>query len=131
MLIRVQTWQDGARIRHFADDNSVKLYNEQNVFRVETTMNRPTALKCTAIRKVRQDVPKERLPLRKGVAVHDKRYLQIMAESCRKQGIEIWAYYHVHLIAVSDTKEALADAIGKAHRRYTWSVNSRGKISLA
>ncbi len=58
-----------------------------------------------------------------------KRYLAIMAELCTKWGVEIWAYClmpnHVHLIAVPETKDGLASAIGEAHRRYTWLVNSR------
>jgi len=56
-----------------------------------------------------------------------------MTELCAKWGVEIWAYClmpnHVHLIAVPDTREALAGAIGEAHRRYTWLVNSREKWS--
>jgi putative transposase len=58
-----------------------------------------------------------------------KRYLQIMAELCAKYGVEIWAYClmpnHVHLVAVPDTKESLAAAIGEAHRRYTRLINKR------
>jgi hypothetical protein len=68
VLTRVQCWQDGARIRHFADNNSVKLYNEQNVLRVEMTMNRPDRFKVYRHKEGRQNAPKERLPLRKGVA---------------------------------------------------------------
>ena len=60
-------------------------------------------------------------------------YLQIMAELCSHWGVEIWAYClmpnHIHLIAVPRTQEALAGAIGEAHRRYTWLVNSREKWS--
>ena len=58
-----------------------------------------------------------------------KRYLEIMAELCAQKKVEIWAYClmpnHVHLIAVPETKESLADAIGEAHRRYTRLINSR------
>jgi putative transposase len=57
-----------------------------------------------------------------------KRYLEIMAELCSQKQVEIWAYClmpnHVHLIAVPETKESLAEAIGEAHRRYTWLINS-------
>jgi len=67
-LTRVQAWQDGARIRHWADDNSVKLYNEQNALRVEMTMNRPDRFKVYRHKEGQQDIPKERLPLRKEVA---------------------------------------------------------------
>lgn len=57
-----------------------------------------------------------------------KRYIQIMSELCLKWNVQIWAYClmpnHVHLIAVPETKESLARAIGEAHRRYTWLVNA-------
>lgn len=65
---RVQTWHDGARIRHGADDNSVKLYNEQNVLRVETTINRPEQFKVFRQAEGEREAPKQRRPLRKGVA---------------------------------------------------------------
>lgn len=56
-------------------------------------------------------------------------YLEIMAEWCRKLGVEIWAYClmsnHVHLVAVPDEENSLARAIGEAHRRYTSHVNKR------
>jgi hypothetical protein len=68
VLTRVQSWQDGARIRHWADDNSVKLYNEQNVLRVEMTMNRPQCFLVYRHKEGQPDAAKERLPLRKGVA---------------------------------------------------------------
>ncbi len=58
-----------------------------------------------------------------------KRYIRIMAELCSQWSVEIWAYClmpnHIHLIAVPHTKESLASAIGEAHRRYTWLVNSQ------
>ncbi len=56
-------------------------------------------------------------------------YLQLMAEWCRKCGVEIWAWClmpnHIHLIAVPDREESLARAIGEAHRRYTRRINFR------
>ena len=68
VLTRVQTWYDGARIRHWVDNNSVKAYNEWNVLRLEMTMNRPDRFKVMRHLEGRQDSPKQRLPLRKGVA---------------------------------------------------------------
>lgn len=65
---RVEKWSDGARIRHWVDQNSVKLYNEQNVLRVEMTMNNPRAYKVYRLAEGQLDGPKRRLPLRKGVA---------------------------------------------------------------
>jgi putative transposase len=56
-------------------------------------------------------------------------YLSLMAEWCGKLRVEIWAYClmpnHVHLIAVPETEEGLARAIGEAHRRYTRRINFR------
>ena len=56
-------------------------------------------------------------------------YLDLMSEWCRKCNVEVWAYClmpnHVHLIAVPETEEGLARAIGEAHRRYTRRINFR------
>jgi putative transposase len=56
-------------------------------------------------------------------------YLDLMADWCGMQGVEVWAYClmpnHVHLLAVPKTSEGLARAIGEAHRRYTRLVNFR------
>lgn len=58
-------------------------------------------------------------------------YLDLMAEWCRRCGVEIWAWClmpnHVHLIAVPQSEEGLARAIGEAHRRYTRRINFREK----
>lgn len=58
-------------------------------------------------------------------------YLDLMAEWCGKYRVEIWAWClmpnHVHLIAVPETEEGLARAIGEAHRRYTRRINFREK----
>jgi len=56
-------------------------------------------------------------------------YLALMAEQCAEHGLAVWAWClmpnHVHLVAVPRTADALADAIGEAHRRYTRHINSR------
>lgn len=56
-------------------------------------------------------------------------YLDVMSESCRKSGVDVWAYClmpnHAHLVAVPRTPDALRRAIGEAHRRYTAEVNRR------
>jgi putative transposase len=56
-------------------------------------------------------------------------YLELMAEWCREEGVEIWSYClmpnHVHLIAVPKTEDGLRRAIGEAHRRYTRRINFR------
>jgi len=56
-------------------------------------------------------------------------YLAFLAEQCDACGVRIWAWClmpnHVHLVAVPKTAEALARALGEAHRRYTHRINSR------
>jgi len=58
-------------------------------------------------------------------------YLELMAEWCREEGVEIWSYClmpnHVHLIAVPKAADGLRRAIGEAHRRYTRRINFREK----
>lgn len=52
-----------------------------------------------------------------------------MADWCGKLHVQVWAYClmpnHVHLIAVPETEEGLARAIGEAHRRYTRRIKFR------
>lgn len=69
LMTRVTLWQDGMRIRHWVDQNSVKLYNEHNVLRVEQTMNNPGAYRVFRYQEGQQEpTPKQRLPLRQGIA---------------------------------------------------------------
>lgn len=56
-------------------------------------------------------------------------YRTLMAASCRRHQVAVWAYClmpnHVHLVAVPACAENLARAIGEAHRRYALHVNQR------
>jgi putative transposase len=56
-------------------------------------------------------------------------YLALMAAHGAACGVEVWAWClmpnHVHLVAVPKTAEALARAVGEAHRRYTRGINFR------
>jgi putative transposase len=58
-------------------------------------------------------------------------YLELMADWCRDEGVEIWSHClmpnHIHLIAVPKTKGGLRRAVGEAHRRYTRRINFREK----
>jgi len=58
-------------------------------------------------------------------------YIDLMAEWCGKYHVVIWAWClmpnHVNLIAVPESEESLARAIGEAHRRYTRRINFREK----
>lgn len=65
---RVKSFNDGVRVRHWVDTNSVKVYNEQNVLRVETTINDPSKFKVFQHKQHQpSDESKSRLPMRKGV----------------------------------------------------------------
>jgi putative transposase len=56
-------------------------------------------------------------------------YLSIASETFREAGVEVWAYClmpnHIHLIATPPRPEALAEAVGATHLRYTRQVNLR------
>ncbi|MEN6662463.1 MAG: transposase [Phycisphaerae bacterium] len=58
-----------------------------------------------------------------------RQYLDLMRQWCTQHQVQIWAYClmpnHVHLILVPPSEEALARAVGEAHRRYTRHVNFR------
>ena len=68
LMSRVNLWYDGARIRHWVDHNSIKMYNEQNVLRFELTMNDPSRFKIHRHVQGRPDSEKKFLPMRKGIA---------------------------------------------------------------
>jgi hypothetical protein len=56
------------RIRHWVDKNSVKLYNEQNNIRAETTINDPGKFQVFRHKQGQdENEPKQRMPMRKGV----------------------------------------------------------------
>jgi len=62
------------------------------------------------------------------LAEEDRRvYLELLQEQAQKYGLEILAYClmtnHVHLVAIPHEEEALAQAIGRTHFRYTQYVN--------
>ena len=66
---RLLDFHDGLRVRHWVDTNSVKAYNELNVFRVEMTMNQPSMFRVHRHTQGQlRTEPKRLLPLRKGVA---------------------------------------------------------------
>jgi putative transposase len=56
-------------------------------------------------------------------------YCQLLADECRKYGVQVWAYClmpnHVHLLLVPQSAEALTPAVSETHRRYTTAVNRR------
>jgi hypothetical protein len=69
VMTRINRFNDGVRIRHWVDNNSVKAYNEKNVLRIEMTMNKPDKFRVHRHKQGQSaDEKKSRLPLRKGVA---------------------------------------------------------------
>jgi len=69
VMSRLLEFGDGARVRHWADQNSVKCYNELNILRVETTTNNPGMFRAPRhVQGQNPEEPKRLLPLRKGVA---------------------------------------------------------------
>jgi len=66
---RVAEFYDGVRVRHWVDDNSMKIYNEHNVVRPEVTINRPAMFRVHRRAQGESASAKKKLrPLRKGVA---------------------------------------------------------------
>jgi len=69
LLTKVNTWHDGMRVRHYVDNNSVKLYNQQNVLRIEMTMNNPQKYLVQRLKENDDKSDgKKYLPMRKGIA---------------------------------------------------------------
>ena len=68
LMTRVGLWYDGARIRHWVDKNSLKMYNEQNVLRFEFTMNDPKRFWIHRTVEGDDSGKKKFLPMRKGIA---------------------------------------------------------------
>ena len=68
LMTRVKLWNDGARIRHWVDKNSLKIYNEQNVLRFEFTMNNPSRFRIHRTVEGSGSDVKKFLPMRQGIA---------------------------------------------------------------
>jgi hypothetical protein len=67
VMTRASRWHDGVRVRHWVDDNSVKVYNEHNVVRAEMTMNNPGMFRVWRPTEGKPQAAKKRQPLRKGI----------------------------------------------------------------
>ena len=65
---RLKKWCDGARIKHWSDNNSLKVYNEHCVLRFEFTMNNPERFRIYRTAEGDSDGIKKLRPMRKGVA---------------------------------------------------------------
>lgn len=66
---RLMDFNNGVRLKHWCNSNSVKVYNEQNVLRLEMTMNKPDKFQVFRHKQGQSSSEKKsRLPIRKGVA---------------------------------------------------------------
>jgi putative transposase len=56
-------------------------------------------------------------------------YRDILGESCRAAGVEVWAWClmpnHVHLVLVPADADGLRRALARAHRRYAGAIHAR------
>ena len=68
---RLLRFADGLRVRHWLGGNSVKIYNQFNNLRIETTINDPRAFKT--LRSVGPEAITRAAPLRKGIQDLGKR----------------------------------------------------------
>lgn len=67
VVSRAKRWHEGVRVRHWVDENSVKVYNEHNVLRTEMTMNNPAMFRVWRPVQKKPNGPKKRQALRKGI----------------------------------------------------------------
>jgi len=65
---RLKLWYDGGRIKHWLFNNSLKLYNELNVLRIECTINEPKRFRVFRTVTGNDSGEKKRLGMRKGIA---------------------------------------------------------------
>jgi len=60
-------------------------------------------------------------------------YLELLAEQARKYGLDIAGYClmgnHVHIVAIPQAEDSLANAVGRTHFRYTQYINRFHKRS--
>ena len=68
VMTRFKQWHDGARIRHWVDNNSLKVYNEQNILRFEFTMNNPGRYRIYRTAEGDTKGEKKLRHMRKGIA---------------------------------------------------------------
>lgn len=61
-----------------------------------------------------------------------RKYLDLLRANGKKYGVEVLAYClmsnHVHIVAVPESGDSLARAIGETHRKYTREVNLREDV---
>lgn len=115
---RVIELDEGYRIRHWLGSNSVKMYNECNVLRIETTINDPSAFRAHRRKQgAGKDAATQLLPLRKGVA--DTTLRARAAQQVNDRFSD-----HVATTRSSQPFEAVLAAVSKRKRRRGRSVRA-------
>lgn len=100
---KLKEYADGMRLRHWFNSNSLKMYNEFNVLRFETTINQPNDFRVHRHKQGdAKHTPKQLQPLRKGVADMTPR-----AEISRR----INADYMNHVAAATNQETTLQDQL--------------------
>ena len=93
--------EEGVRLKHWVNQNSIKLYNCLNVLRPETTIHNPEDLKVYRTAETRPDGPRSWYPLRRSVADLYRR-----AQICRSANER----YLTALAAASDARPLAQEA---------------------
>jgi len=107
----LKTREEGTRIRHALNANSVKMYDKQgSVLRVETTINRPGDMKVFRHKEGEPRGPKTWQRLRKGVADLHRR-----AEISRSSNAR-----YLEALAAAECSESLGDTIRDLCRPTMW-----------
>ena len=111
-------FNEGYRIRHWLGSNSVKMYNEHNILRIESTINDPGAFRAHRRKQgTAQNAPKQLMPLRKGVA---DTTLRIMAS----QGINDRFADHVATTKSSQPFQSVLGTVTKRKRKRGRSIRA-------
>lgn len=114
LMTKVNVWHDGVRVRHYVDNNSVKFYNQQNVLRIEMTMNNPRKYYVQRLKENDDKTnSKKYLPMRKGIADINLR-AKVSAERNKS--------FAEQLATVSNKTP-----VGKIFEEITHSVSRNGK----
>src|SRR5262249_6236239 len=83
---------EGVRIRHWLNDNSIKMYDKSSVLRVETMLRNPEDFKVYRTAEGDPDGPKDWRPLRKGIADFQRR--AAVSQAANQRYLEVLTAVH-------------------------------------
>ncbi len=102
--------EEGVRIKHQVDANSVKAYDKGSILRVETTLNNPRDFKAYRTPENDPDGEKRWLPMRKGVADLHRR-----AECCQASNER-----YLEALAALNTEQPVRELVAPVCRPKQW-----------